>query len=221
MGCFIERFGQVDPTTPVAACPGWNAIDLLAHQVHQLAGLADGTFPLADAITAVTATEGQGRAAAVARQERWIDEGVRLWRTREAEDLLATWSRFADEAHDIVLDGLLPDIAVHVFDLGGAAGSEAHRSEEFVREAVGFWAAQAHLRVTDAGWRGLRVDLDDRSFGASDAEVVVVGPAFEVLRVLTGRRSREQASALVVASPSTAASELIAAYGWRPQPLQE
>ena len=51
---FINLAGTVDPGATVPACPDWTVLELLAHQVHQLAGALDGSFPIADALAAVS-----------------------------------------------------------------------------------------------------------------------------------------------------------------------
>src|SRR5207237_815411 len=80
-----------------------------------------------------------------------------------------------------------------------AARRQTHRRGPFVLEAARFWARYADTRLRLAGHGGLRLDLDGAArVGDMNADVVVAGTAFELLRVLTGRRSRAQADAVHV-----------------------
>jgi hypothetical protein len=157
--------------------------------LHQLAGALDGSFPVADALGALRDPDAVSRRAASVRQQGWIAEGVRAFRARSPSDLVHEWSALTDAATDVILDALTPDVVVHLFDLLGSAGSRAHRDEPMVAEALAFWAGVAGPPARD-------LDAD----------------AFELLRAITGRRSRDQA-------PWAPAS--LALYGWRETPLIE
>jgi hypothetical protein len=219
---FVDVLGSVDALTLVPACPAWSVHDLVAHQVHQLEGACDGTFPVVDAIAALGSPDPAERRAAAFRQERWIDLGVRALEAHDVPRLVEDWARLANDAPDAVLVALLPDVAVHLFDLLGAVGSPSHRDHPLVFEALTFWAGYSDARVRLAGYAGLRLDLDDEScIGDSSAAVVVPGDAFELLRVITGRRSRGQVAALKRAGPNPNAIDAMSVYGWRDAPLRE
>jgi hypothetical protein len=210
---FIEALAAVHADDRVPACPAWTVHELLAHQVHQLTGACDGTFPLSDAIAALGASTDDERATALRRQQAWIDVGVGSLRARDIPRLVDQWADLTDTAPAIALDGLLPDLAVHLFDLLGVAGNRSHRAEPLVFAALRFWAAQADVRVRLAGQGGLRLVVHDGpSIGEADAEVSVSGTAFELLRAVTGRRSRHQCRDGV---------DALAVYGWRDTPLDE
>jgi hypothetical protein len=187
---FMEVLADADPTTPVPACPAWTVHELLAHQVHQLRGALDGSFPIADALAALVPADASVRRAAEDRQAAWIDDGVAALRSLSVRELMDEWSALADGAPDAVLDGLVPDIVVHLYDLLGATGSTAHRDDPIVIEALRFWAGQAGTQLPEG-----------------DAIL-----AFELLRIITGRRSRDQALSVPVD---------VALYGWRATPLHE
>ena len=213
MTLFVEALHTVDANDLVPACPAWTVHELLAHQVHQLAGACNGTFPVTDAIAALSASTDDERATALGRQHAWIDDGVRSLRSRDLPELVDQWADLTDTAPAIALEGLLPDVAVHLFDLLGVDGNHAHRSEPLVFAALRFWAAQADVRVRHAGQAGLRLVVHDGpSIGGDDAEVTVSGTAFELLRTITGRRARQQCRDGV---------ESLAVYGWRDTPLDE
>jgi hypothetical protein len=188
MVLFIEALAVAEDGMPVPACPAWTVRDLLAHQVHQLAAACDGSFPITDAMARLTAPEVSERREAGARQDAWIGKGLDARRGHSTAALIEEWTSLVALAPDEVLDALVPDVVVHLHDLLGAIGSRAHRSDAMVEEALRFWAAQAKYEPTG-----------DES-------------AFELLRSITGRRSRSQAPSL---------PPYIAVYGWRADPLDE
>lgn len=219
---FVEALDSVHSAARVPACPAWSVVDLLAHQVHQLAGAGDGTFPVLDALAALVAPTADERRAASARQQDWIARGVQRWRRRPVPSLVEEWAALADDAPEIALAGLLPDLAVHLFDLLGAAGNRSHRDHPLVVDALRFWLGQADARVRLAGPGGLRLVIDHGpSIGEPDAELTVSGSGFELLRTITGRRSRSQRALLRWTPDTTGAVEPVALYGWRDIPLDE
>jgi uncharacterized protein (TIGR03083 family) len=176
-------------TTVVPACPDWTVQDLLAHQVHQLSGASDGSFPAADSIERLSGANASTRHTAEERQEAWIRSGVAEWSTRSTRELLQAWSQLSNTAPREVLDALVPDVVVHLVDLQGAVGVSGARDDALVSRALEFWASIAGVAVP----------------GGADER-------FELLRVITGRRSRSQAPDI---------GEAVALYGWREDDLVE
>lgn len=115
--------------------------------------------------------------------------------------LIAEWDRLAAQAPAAALSALFPDVAVHLFDLLGAAGSSAYRDRAFVVPALRFWSGFAGMRLQLAGRGPIRLHLlvtspgEDASIGPTYAPVVVGGTPFELLRALVGRRSGDGANA--------------------------
>lgn len=186
---FIAIIGDADRSIVVPACPAWTVHQLLAHQVHQLAGALDGSFPVADSIDRLAAASPTTRLAAERRQEAWIRNGVAAWTARSTEELLHAWSDLSESAPTEVLDALVPDVVVHLIDLQGAVGGRHRCDDALVTEALEFWSSIAGAAVPASA-----------------------GERFELLRVITGRRSRSQA-------PDVDAA--IALYGWRDTDLAE
>jgi hypothetical protein len=219
---FLEALDAVAPDTVVPACPRWLVRHLLAHQVHQLIGACDGSFPVTDSIDAIAAADPAVRRAAAARQGRWIDEGVRRLQCSDVAALTTHWRSVIDDAPDVVLDALVPDLGVHLFDLLGAAADLSHRQHPIVMEALRFWADQADRRVRLLGTAGLRLEVRGSApIGDPEAEVVVAGDAFELLRAIAGRRHRAEAAAILQQITEPAIADAIALYGWRDTPLDE
>jgi hypothetical protein len=166
---FSDALRLVSPDVPVPACRGWVVRDLLAHQVHQLTGALDGSFPLEDALQRLTARGPTERTAAGKRQDAWIAAGVARFRRQPIIELEETWTRLASDAPALVLDALVPDVVVHLFDLLGVLRSTELRDHPMVEEALAFWADAAEVPIPEDG-----------------------AMRFEALRAITGRRSREQ-----------------------------
>ena len=186
---FAEQVRTVDPDALVPACPEWTVRELLAHQVHQLHGALDGSFPVRAALDRLTAGSEAERGDAERLQEAWVRRGVAEWREWTIDGLLETWSALARDAPVEVLDALVPDVVVHLFDLLGVTGVRRYRDHAMVERALSFWAPAAGVEMPDT--------VEDR---------------FELLRIITGRRSRAQARDV---------DHRVALYGWRRDELVE
>jgi len=219
---FADRVSTADLSLRVPACPGWSLKELLAHQVHQLQGWVDGSFPVDAGIDALVAAAPEERLKASDAQSLWIEQGIAELRTVPAGELLDHWRQLVDLAPSGILDALLPDAAVHLFDLLGALGDRSLREQPVVAEALRFWVTMADSRLRALGWQGLQVQLDDGPvLGAKTTDVIVGGPGFEALRTLTGRRSRSQAEARLRLPAVGSAVDELALYGWRETALDE
>src|SRR4051794_40090948 len=154
MDHFVAALGSTPERARVPACPLWDAHDLLAHLVHQLQAANDGTFPVDDAMDALTAPTSAEGSRALERQEAWIETGVEALRLRPKETLVEYWQRLAEGALPQALAALAPDIVVHLFDLLGVKGDRRYRDEPFVAGALRFWAPVAIDRVRSATGMG-------------------------------------------------------------------
>jgi hypothetical protein len=168
---FDEAVRSTPPSALVPACPAWTVRELVAHQVHQLRGALDGSFPVQDSLDRIRADDSVARTSAGARHDAWIASGVAELSALSVRELTEAWAHAAASAPDVVLDALVPDVVVHLFDLLGVTGNEALQDHDIVGRALVFWADIAGVRVPD-------------------------DPAmrFEALRAITGRRSRAQVS---------------------------
>jgi hypothetical protein len=200
--------------------------DLVAHQVHQLEGASKGEFPVKDSLDAILAPEPSARAHALARQEAWIANGVEARRATPIAALVEEWTQLEDDATPQALAGLFPDIAVHLFDLLGATRTEAYRKHPFVVPALASWLEQSSTRLEQTAQQRMCLNVLDEGgrhvvVGAQEAEVVVAGTAFELLRAITGRRSRRQAKTLQWEGANEFAVRSFPTYGWRRDDLDE
>ena len=208
---FVAALGSVGESARVLACPAWDVHDLVAHQVHQLRSANEGSFPIADALAALH--DGDARV----RQDAWIAAGVAARRAAPIDTLVAEWKALVVDASAAALTGLAPDVVVHLFDLLGAAESAEHRDDPIVVYALHFWAQRSTERR-----QLICLDTTSPDDRAVETDFTVRGTSFELLRAITGRRSREQAGTLQWEGAVDA--ETVArfpAYGWRERPLYE
>ena len=210
----------------VPACPGWDVHDLVAHQVHQLSGACDGTFPVQDALDAIAGADSARRREARAGQDSWAARGVAGRRGVPIPELIGEWDALATGAPTGALAGLFPDLAVHFFDLLGSVERTGFRDEAFVVPALRFWFRYCEIRLRQVGRGPLRLELvttsgRERPIGPMDASLVVAGTPFELLRSVVGRRSVSQVDALRWDGADEVAREYFSVYGWRTDDLNE
>ncbi|MEE9415383.1 MAG: maleylpyruvate isomerase family mycothiol-dependent enzyme [Acidimicrobiales bacterium] len=184
----------------VPTCPEWTPTDVLAHVV----GI--GADFKADR------REGSGG-------DDWTAAQVESRKGMSVDDLLAEWvdlSDFLDEFFaaepDLAL-ALVADLVTHEHDIrlaiahpGNRVGPEVTISAE--RYADRFLDRVAKSELTEAA---VVVDGDRR--GSGDAEVVLSGSAFDLLRAMTGRRSRAQVGAMNWDGDPAEHIEMISSYG--------
>lgn len=167
----------------VPTCPDWSVHDVVAH----LAGVVD------DALA--------GRLDGVAT-DAWTAAQVDARRACSVADIVAEWHAQAP-AFEALLDPLgdigrqaVADIVTHEHDIRTALGRAGSRDSDAVRIGLGF-VAPALVDNAAALGVSLRVRATEGSeFGDVDADVVLQGGAFELLRAMTGRRSGEQLRAM-------------------------
>lgn len=168
--------------TPVPACPGWSAHDVLSHLVGVIEDVAAGRLsgPPDEAQTALH----------VARH-----------RDDDPQELLATWDDVAPgfESGAAAL-GAWPavfDVLSHEHDVRGALDRPGARNVEGVRLAAELLLRWCRTPVA------VEVELDgDRTVvvrakdGGAPGELHLRASSFEVMRFRLGRRSRRQVAAL-------------------------
>lgn len=153
---------------PVPHCPAWTAGDVLAHMVGVPEDILAGRL---DGVTT----------------ESWTQAHVDRHRNRSLEQLAKVWDQTA-ETFDTVLSSIsapvnsqvVLDAVTHEHDLRHALGTPGGRNQAAVSVAVGWILNQA-----DQESPGLAGQL--LAFGLGD---------FDLLRVATGRRSRDQIAEL-------------------------
>jgi uncharacterized protein (TIGR03083 family) len=171
--------------TPVPACPGWTAKDLLAH----LAGVCEDIVA--------------GRLEGVAT-EPWTQSHVDRFATATATDVLDSWERAAAEAETLFGSGGAPaqlvfDEVTHEHDLRGALGIPGGRQSDAVVVGSGFAVGAVGQAFTARGLPAVRFrfeDGDDAVAGTGEPGATLTVDRFDLLRSASGRRTADQIAAL-------------------------
>lgn len=205
-GCrerIIELVGDLDDErarTPVPACPGWTVHDVVSHLAGNLADAVAGRLEGAG-------TDERTAEQVAGRKDVPLSEVIREWNEHAAvvEPLM-------DGAGEIAVNGVA-DIASHEHDIRAALGLPGARETDAVHMGLAFGAGRL---VASAAERGVRLRV--RTYGGwetgpVDADVVLTGDPFELLRAITGRRSVEQLRALEWKGD---AERAIPAFWWEP-----
>jgi uncharacterized protein (TIGR03083 family) len=183
-----DRICEIAPTldaaqlaTNVPGTPKWSARDLLAHLVGVPCDLIAGH-------------------TAGAPGDAWTDAQVQSRRDRQVGDLIDEWSQLRPRIDEVCRSGnmalLAYDVATHEQDLRGALGLEAIPDPETLDLLVTGMAGRAVKAVADAGLPPLLL-TDGDGWSVGDAGGVTVSASrLELSRLLTGRRSVGQATAL-------------------------
>lgn len=178
-----DDLDQIAPATP-----DWRVRDVIAH----MAGVCDDIA--------------NGNLAGVAT-DPWTQAQVEKRRDWDMERVLDHWTEHAAIVEPM-LDGLGPPIGQMLFDawtheqdVRGALGRPGGRDAEAAEIALAWFvdSNQATVGVTD-GPGTLEVVLPEGTFvlGAGEPVRVLRTDRFELLRSITGRRSRDQVRALDV-----------------------
>ena len=171
--------------TVVPACPLWSVTDTVAHVVGIVddlrAGRLDGLG--SDAWTAAQVGRRRGMSLAACCAE---------W-----EALAPTVDALAAQDPWMVTR-LVADLVTHEHDIRAALHQPGARDSAAVGLGLVRYAPFFLERVGAAGLAPAAIEAGDQRWGpaAGEAAVTVAGSPFEVLRALTGRRSRAQVRGL-------------------------
>lgn len=196
--------------TEVIMCPGWTIKDVYAHVVgindDFLAGRLDGL-----GTDAWTAAQVERRAAD--SLDAVCDEWERLQPLVDA---------VTHDDHFTAMR-LTADLAAHRLDILSTLGRTDGRDGRATRMALVRYCSAVMERVTEAGLPTLELVADDLRWTSSTGEVAVSLPAspFELFRVLTGRRSAAQTSALPWTGDPAPYLHLLSPYGAATSDLHE
>jgi uncharacterized protein (TIGR03083 family) len=176
--------------TPVPASPAWTVHDVVAHVVGLAADINAQRFPAADDV------EG----------ERWTNTQVEQRRTRSLADLASEWdtegSRFAEGLRLFGYEfsrHFVADLETHVQDVRSALHADPDPDETAVRVALDHYVHTLDEQLAGGDPLGaieLRFGDETVVAGTGAVAATVRASAFELLRVLSGRRSLRQMRAL-------------------------
>jgi len=198
----LVRDPDVDLARPVPACPGWTAWETFCHLA---ASVIDG---------------GQGRIPdTIPPSAEWTARQVADHRDRPLDDVLADWRAGREALGPAVLENLqIPlvfDGITHEHDIRAAVGRRGAEDDPTIT---------ALLDAVVPAWDGFLGDLppialDDgttvrRSPGDGEPGLVLRGSAFELLRALSGRRSKDQVRAMVVEGDFDRYADRLVLFDW-------
>lgn len=176
----LVRGDDVDPATPVPACPDWTVGDVVAH----LAG--------------ATADVEAGRIEGVATDE-WTARQVRERKGQSIAASLAEWDEHVsalDAAFSFELGQtmLVTDVYSHEQDLRGALGRPGARDAAQAVFVVDRFLPGWSDKIRAAGLPALRVRVGDvdRVLGDGDPTGTLTISPWELVRAATGRRTPAQ-----------------------------
>jgi hypothetical protein len=187
----------------VPATPAWSVRDVLAHVVGLAADLNAQRFP----------------ETADAAGDAWTARQVERGRGRPIDDLCKEWDREAPVFEEgLRLFGyemgshFVADLHAHYQDVRGAVGAPPETDELTVRVALDHYAGSVNGLLTEAKWGTLDVVAGgetDRLGADGRHRARLHATPFEVLRLLSGRRSERQIRALAWEGDLDALLELL------------
>ena len=175
-----------EAAAPVPACPEWSVHDVVAHLTGVCADILGGNL---DGV----ATDPWTAAQVEVRRHRTIDEVVAEW-SELAPQVEAMADNFGPAGNQLVAD-----LTTHEHDIRGALSRPGARQSEGVMVATEFVVASgldSALRAHELPPLEVRAGEQSWVVGGTEPSGRLEGPAFELMRALTGRRSRRQICAL-------------------------
>jgi uncharacterized protein (TIGR03083 family) len=207
-----RSLGSSELAVSVAACPGWTVKDVVAHLSGAAADLASGNMADAPKPQWTAAQVAAGAGASVPELlDRWDDLAG------EVETRIAS----APEDHTF----FVADILCHEIDIQSAVEGDPHEAPP----STIHWLASNFVRVIDrkltaANLPALRIVAQHDEWIAGDGAVgAALGApsAFELVRAMTGRRSRDQIRAWSWAGDPETYLPYLSVFEPRTEPLEE
>jgi uncharacterized protein (TIGR03083 family) len=199
----------VDAATPVGACPGWSIGNLVAHLAGGLGDFVTGRF-------------------AVDEGDDFGERTVRERPDQSVADSLAEWERHRAAAGEILagpMGGvLLAEVISHEQDVRQALGTSRVPDDAAVRAGLVPPLQEIARKAREADRPAVRLAVDGKSsvVGVGEPGATLTVSAFELLRVIGGRRSRTQALGLDwTGDPEPYVDGLTMFGGFRDTPLEE
>ena len=196
---------------PVPATPAWSVRDVVAHVAGIINDLLAGNLHDvgSDAWTGAQVARGASMPFA---------EVIAGWR-EQAPTIEAQVDTWPPE----LAAPLVSDVAVHDLDLRGALGRRDGRDTPAVGRAFDYYTHLLGDRLVESGLPSLRLDTKDGSVvaGGDEAPTSVSTSSFELVRALTGRRSRDQVRGYAWSGDPGPYLAHFSAYGTRAEPLAE
>lgn len=188
---------------PVPACPRWTVRQTLAHLVGVPADILAGNL------------ERAGR-------DEWTQAQVDARADRTIAELLAEWARTGPQVAPGLVGPLggqpVFDAVTHELDLRGALGLPAEADADVLAEALRWLVPNFGRAVVRRGSPALQLVADSGSWlcGEGEPAGVLAGSNVDVLRSISGRRTKEQVAALLTTQHPDGIEAWWPAFRWGP-----
>ncbi|MBU3687960.1 MAG: hypothetical protein B7C54_10025 [Acidimicrobiales bacterium mtb01] len=165
----------------VSACPEWTVRDLFSHVTGIAADLSGGKPPQGDS-------------------QAWVDRQIDERRDRSLSSVVDEWHEKAPAFEEMIaaspkgLWGLTYDTVVHEHDLRTAVDRPGDRDSEGVRLAARLGLRLVKMDLAKSGLGAFRAVIDGEEVvvGEGEPELTLRTSAFECLRLLGSRRTRDE-----------------------------
>lgn len=206
----IDLVRDADPATPVQACPGWTVGAMVAHLAGGLGDFLAMRFDLA-------------------KGDDFGERTVRERRDQDVADSLAEWEKHRAMAEEMLAspmgEVLVAEVISHEQDLRTALDRPGGREDPGVRAGLRRPLQEVDKRLRESGGPAIRVVVDGEpmTLGAGEPASTLTVSAYELLRTIGGRRTRQQVRALTWEGDGCeAAMDALSMFGsFRETPLPE
>jgi len=228
---FVAGLTDDELNTNVPATPAWSVRDAIAHVVGEARITITGEVPPEFRLLESLRDPEQARI----RDDINADEVARR-RDLPFDDVLAEWDELAERLDPFMrgeqpfpwpepfLDSILvSDLSAHGQDVRNAVRKPGERDSAGCRIALAAFAVGLGFRLDAQDIPSLRVRYDgkERICGRTEPAATVTADRYELMRALTGRRSRAQIEAFEWEGDRETYVPLIPAYGERHDDLVE
>jgi len=228
---FVAGLTDGELNTTVPATPDWSVRDAIAHVVGEARITITGEVP--PEFRLLESLRDPEQAA--------LRDGINADEVKRRRDLpfaqvLDEWDDLAERLDPFMrgdrpfpwpepfLDSILvSDLSAHGQDVRNAVGKPGERDSAACRIALAAFAVGLGFRLDTQGVPALRIRYDgkERVCGQTEPVATVTAERYELLRALTGRRSRAQIEAFDWEGDRATYVPLIPAYGERLDDLVE
>jgi len=217
-----------DLTAAVPACPGWSVHDVLAHHVGVVAGVA--AEDLGEFNELVFDLLEQWRDSKVQRaRDAMTASQVEVRRRSDVGALVTEWRRATDDVlpllrGEVPVPPTLPpfvgfvlvnDLVVHETDIRAALGLPRAPASSALSLALTGYAFSLEARIGRLGLPALVLAYDgkERRLGEGPEGATLTADRHELVRVLAGRRTREQILGLAWSGDPAPFLDVLSEYG--------
>lgn len=211
--------------TIVPASPAWSVLDVVAHVTGLASDVVNGRIPAElDVVAGLTDAE------QAARRDGLTADQVETRRGRSIADLLDEWDASARSLLEMFrgqrafprpmpfADAVLTtDVSVHAQDVRGTLGVPGDRESAAVSVSLVSYTTAVAIRLAQRGLPALRLRYEgkERVIGEGDPGATLEAERYEIVRALSGRRSRSQIRSMTWRGDPDPYVDLIPAYGPR------